>query len=146
MSVSGVTSWVAVSAGVDDGEAGLGEDVEAEVAAALDPVVVLLGEHGADQPDQGGSVGEDADHVGAAADLAVEAFLGVVGPDLAPDLLRKRGEREHVGAGGLEMVNHGGQPVGQHVEHPVELLVHGLSVGMVVDRAAFAPTASWPSG
>ena len=49
----------------------------------------LFGEHGADESDQGGSVGEDADHVGAAADLAVEPFLGVVGPDLAPQFLRE---------------------------------------------------------
>ena len=43
--------------------------------------------------------------VGAAADLAVEAFLGVVGPDLSPDLFGERGEREHVGAGLLEVVD-----------------------------------------
>jgi hypothetical protein len=34
----------------------------------------------------GVTVGEDADNVGAAADLLVEPFLGVVGPDLLPDL------------------------------------------------------------
>jgi hypothetical protein len=33
---------------------------------------VLLGEQGADEADDRGSVGEDADDVGAAADLAVE--------------------------------------------------------------------------
>jgi hypothetical protein len=31
------------------------------------PLVVLLGEHGADQADGRGAVGEDADHVGARA-------------------------------------------------------------------------------
>jgi len=36
---------------------------------------VLLGQHGADESDEGGAVGEDADDVGAAADLAVQAFL-----------------------------------------------------------------------
>jgi polyphosphate kinase 2 len=35
---------------------------------------VLLGEHGADQADQRVAVGEDADDVGAAADLAVESL------------------------------------------------------------------------
>ena len=59
----------------DLGESAFGEDVEGEVAALLGPFVVLLGEHGADQADQGGAVGEDADDVGAAADLAVESFL-----------------------------------------------------------------------
>ena len=55
--------------------AGAGEDVEAEVAADFDPFVVLFGEHGADEADEGGAVGEDADDVGAAADLFVEPFL-----------------------------------------------------------------------
>jgi len=36
---------------------GAGEDVESEVAAALGPFVVLLGEDGADEPDDRGAVG-----------------------------------------------------------------------------------------
>jgi hypothetical protein len=35
----------------------------------------LFGEHGADETDQRVTVREDADDVGAAADLAVESFL-----------------------------------------------------------------------
>ena len=62
-----------VGAGEDG--AGSGEGVESEVAAAFDPFVVLLGEHRADQADDGAAVGEDADDVGAAADLLVEPFL-----------------------------------------------------------------------
>ncbi len=53
-------------------EPGAGEDLEAEVAASFSPLVVLLGQDGADQADNGVTVGEDADDVGAAADLAVE--------------------------------------------------------------------------
>src|SRR4051794_35319402 len=68
----------------------LGQEVESEVAAAFGPLVVLLGEDGADQADDRWAVGEDADHVGAAADLAVEPLVGVVGPDLAPDLPGER--------------------------------------------------------
>src|SRR4028119_2325417 len=49
--------------------AAAGEDVEAEVAAAFGPFVVLLGEHGADQADQGVAVGEDADDGGAPTGL-----------------------------------------------------------------------------
>jgi hypothetical protein len=41
---------------------------------------VLLGEHGADEADQGAAVGEDPDDVGAAADLTVETFLGYLEP------------------------------------------------------------------
>jgi hypothetical protein len=47
----------------DGGESGLGEDVEAEVAASFYPVVVLFGQDGADQADEGAAVGEDADDV-----------------------------------------------------------------------------------
>ena len=111
-----------------------GEDVESEVAAAFGPFVVLLGQDGADEPDDRGAVGEDPDDVGAAADLAVEAFVGVVGPDLAPDLLGERGEGEDVGAGVLEVLGDGGELLGQGVEDPVELGVHRLGVGLVVDR------------
>jgi hypothetical protein len=39
----------------------------------------LFGQDGADEADQGGAAGEDADDVGAAADLFVEPLLGVVG-------------------------------------------------------------------
>jgi hypothetical protein len=53
---------------------------------------VLFGQDGADEPDDAVPVGEDADDVGAAADLAVETFVGVVRPDLSPDFLGERGE------------------------------------------------------
>jgi hypothetical protein len=39
----------------------------------------LVGQHGTDQADERGAVGEDTDDVGAPADLFVEALLGVVG-------------------------------------------------------------------
>jgi hypothetical protein len=55
--------------GRDGGGAGPFEDFETGVAAALDPLVVLLGEHRSDQADKGVTVREDPDHVGAAADL-----------------------------------------------------------------------------
>jgi hypothetical protein len=75
-----------LGAGVgDEGEAAFGEDVEAEVAAAFGPFVGLLGKDRADEADDRVAVGEDADAVGAAADLSVEALVGVVGPDLLPE-------------------------------------------------------------
>jgi hypothetical protein len=40
----------------------------------------LLGEHGADEADDRGAVGEDADDVGAATDLLVEPLERVVIP------------------------------------------------------------------
>ncbi len=82
---------------------GSGEDVEPEVAAALGSFVVLLGQDGADEADDRVPVGEDADHVGAAADLLVEPFVGVVRPDLPPDLLRERGEKARMSSRALSM-------------------------------------------
>ncbi len=55
--------------------AGSGENVETEVAAAFDPLVVLLSKHGADEADDGGAVREDAHDVGSAAELFIEALL-----------------------------------------------------------------------
>jgi len=68
----GLEAWFAhlLSDGGVDG-VGAGQDVESEVAAAFGPFVVLLGQDGAEESDDAGSVGEDADDVGAAADLAV---------------------------------------------------------------------------
>ena len=65
---------------------------------------MLLGQDGADEADQGVAGWEDTDDVGPAVDLSVESFLGVVGPDLALDLVGERGEREHVGPVLLEVV------------------------------------------
>ena len=65
---------------------------------------MLFGQDGADEADQRVAVGEDADDVGAPPDLLVEPFLGVVRPDLAPDLLGERGERQQVSTGVFEMI------------------------------------------
>jgi hypothetical protein len=62
------------------GFAAFGEYLSAHVAAGFGPLVVLLGEDGADEADDGVAAGEDPDHVGAAADLLVEPFLGYLQP------------------------------------------------------------------
>jgi hypothetical protein len=59
---------------------GAGQDLEAEVAASFGPFVVLLGEDGAGQADEGVAAGEDPDDVGAPADLAVQPLLGYLEP------------------------------------------------------------------
>src|SRR5262245_27013788 len=99
--------------GGDRGEPGLGQDLETEVAAAFGPLVVLLGQDGSDEPDDRAAMREDPDAVGAAADLAVESLGGVVGPDLAPDLLGERGEGEDVGPAVLEVVGDVGELFGK---------------------------------
>ena len=55
-------------AGGRERETGAGEDVEAEVAAAFGPFVVLLGQDGADEADEGVTGREDPDDVGAPAE------------------------------------------------------------------------------
>jgi hypothetical protein len=92
---------------------------------------MLLGEHGANETDQRGAVGEDADHVGAAPDLAIETLLGIVRPDLAPDRFGEAGEGQHVGAGVVQVLGDGGEFLGQGVQDAVELGVDGLGVGLV---------------
>ena len=47
----------------------LGHDFDLHVAVLQLPLVVLLEQYGADQPDDRGLVGEDADDVGAALDF-----------------------------------------------------------------------------
>ena len=89
--------------------AGACQHVQAEVTPAFDPVVVLLGQDGADQADQGVASGEDTDHVGPPADLSIEALLGIVGPDLSPDFLGERGERQDVSPVVLQVGNDLGQ-------------------------------------
>ncbi len=60
-----------------DGGDGLctGEDVQSEVAAAFGPIVMLFGQDRSDEADDRAAVGEDADDVGAPADLAVESLV-----------------------------------------------------------------------
>ena len=49
-----------------------------DVAGALDsPFIVLFEQDGADEPGDGCFVGEDADDLGSALDLAVEALLSM---------------------------------------------------------------------
>ncbi len=86
----------------DEGQSGFSEQFHTHVAALFGPFVGLLGQDRADQADDRRAVGEDPDDVGAAADLLVQSLLGVIAPDLAPDLVREAGEREQVVAGGVE--------------------------------------------
>src|SRR3954454_4523660 len=64
---------------------------------------------------------------------------GIVAPDLPPDLLGEGGEGQHVGAGGLQVLGDSRQLVGQGVEDPIELGVHGGGVGLLVDRVQQRP-------
>jgi len=79
-----------------------GERVEAQVAAPDEPFVVLLDHDHRRQPDERAVVREDADDVGAAADLAVEPVKRVRGTELARVVGREGVEGEQVLLGLLE--------------------------------------------
>ena len=71
-----VVVWCHLRGAGREGDAGAGQDVQAEVAAALSPFVVLLGQDGAHEADQGVTAGEDPDDVGPPAYFPVEAQIG----------------------------------------------------------------------
>jgi hypothetical protein len=82
VSVAGVElgGVVIVALGVEGGHGVLGE-----VAAVRGlPLVVHVGEHGPDESNHVGLVGEDSDDSGSALDLFVDPLEGVRGPDLGP--------------------------------------------------------------
>jgi hypothetical protein len=56
-----------------DAASRFGEEFQAHVAAAFGLFVALFGQYSADQADQRGAAGEDADDVGAAVDLFVQS-------------------------------------------------------------------------
>ena len=113
------------------GESAAAQDFQSEVAAAFGPFVGLLGQDGADEADDGIPVGEDPDDVGAAADLAVEPFGGVVRPDLAPHVVGEDGERQQVLTGIPEVLG--------VLQQPVELRADRLRGGLVVDGVRSSP-------
>lgn len=61
---------------------GLGQAGQRHVAFLLDPLIVLFHQDGPDQPDDGFTVWEDPDDVGATSDFSGEPFGGVIRPDL----------------------------------------------------------------
>jgi hypothetical protein len=64
------------------------ERIKTHVAPSAAPLVVLFGQHCADQANDGLSVGEDRYDVRSPADLTIESLLGIVRPDLPPMGLR----------------------------------------------------------
>jgi hypothetical protein len=96
-------AWGAIVSSGDDERDRLGR----EVAASDEPLVALFDAGHPGEPDQAAVVWEDADDVGAPADLLVEAFERIRRSELAPVIARERVEGQDVGLGLLE---HGGDP------------------------------------
>ena len=69
-----------------------GNGFQCDVAASLNrPFVVRFQQDSAQQPEDGGFVGEDAHHIGAPLDLSIEPLDGIVGLDLGPVVFREGG-------------------------------------------------------
>ena len=90
--------------GVYEREAAPREDVKTEVTASLSPFVGLFCKDRPDEPDDRVAVWEDPNNISATANLAVQALVWVIRPDLLPHIFRERGEREDVSPGSIEVV------------------------------------------
>ena len=119
-------------------ESRCGEDVETEVASAFGPFVVLFGEDGSHQADDGLAAGEDSHGVGTSAGFSVEALTRVVGPDLGPHPGGEGHEREDVCPGLIEVITHSGELVVHVVQEPVVVVlsVDRCRVGLATPSAA----------
>jgi hypothetical protein len=71
---------------------------------------------------------------GAAADLPIEPFLGLLDQICRHAAFGNAVKAKMSGSGGVEVLRDGWQLVGQCVEDAVELGVHRVGVGLVVDR------------
>ena len=94
---------------------------------------MLLGEDCADEADDARPVGEDADDVGPAPDLAAPALLRIVGPYLLPEGWPEGGEREDVLACCLQIRCHVWEFLVEGFHDPACLGVDRLGVGLLVD-------------
>src|SRR5699024_8593406 len=77
----------------------------------------------------------DADDVGAAFQFSVEAFDGVVGPDLGPMGFREDGVGQQVGFHGFEALRNGWSEWFELLDDDSELSLGGCRIGLNEDRA-----------
>ena len=105
---------------------------QGHVARPLDrPFVVLLVQDGADQAGDGGLVGKDADDIGPAFDLAIEALQRIGRVELGAVLLGEAHVGQHVGLGLVHQVRQLGHLGAELVGHlaPLGLGGHGILLG-----------------
>jgi len=96
---------------------------------------VLLEKYAAGEPKRRSAVGEDANDVGPALDLLVDAFERVGRRDLSPVLARERHVRDHVVFGIEEQVGPLRIPLSESVGDEPELGSGLLDAGRGEDRA-----------
>ena len=90
-----------------------GERLGAHVAAGDDPLVVLFGEHRADEADDRGTVGEDADDVGAAPSSLLSRSCGLLERICRQCSLGNAANAKHVRCGVDEHRRGVAEPVGE---------------------------------
>jgi hypothetical protein len=108
--------------------------VVAKVAVADEPFVVLFDDDAGGEPDQGAVVGEDADDVGAASDLAVDSFERVGRAQLRLVRDREGVEGEQVVLGFFEQRGDLRQRFAQPFERVADELARLLAGFGVEDR------------
>jgi hypothetical protein len=102
---------------------------QGHVSGTLDrPFVVLLEQQGADEADEGGLVGEDADDFAVPLDFAVEAFERVCAVDLDPVLGGKAHVGQDVGLGIVHQRRESADPGPDLVGDLAPLLAGGLGI------------------
>lgn len=116
--------------------------MKSEVATLLGPLIVLLGEDGADEADDCVAVRGDSHVVGATVDLPAQSLARIVRPDLPLDALQEGGEREDLYLRCLEVREASRKPVLEGFQDPVELHVNGLRADRTPCRAVSSPVAT----
>src|SRR4029450_4800659 len=104
-------------------------------AVAYLPFVVDLGEDGAGQAEEGGRVGEHADHVGTSFDFLVDPLERVGGPDLLPVRGGEGSEGGDVVAGVAQHRLDLGELAAEHAGDDLELGADAGLVGLGEDGA-----------
>jgi hypothetical protein len=102
------------------------------------PFIGLFQQNGADQAGDGALVGKDADDIGAALDLAVEALDGVGAVDLGAVLAREVHVGEHVMFGGVHQF-------GQLRHFRAELVGDAAPLGVGGGRIGFGESGPYPA-
>ena len=94
---------------------------------------MLLTQDGADEPEDGGWVGEDADDISPALDFLVEAFERVIRPALAPVLVREGELGQDIGLSLIHEVGHAGEALPEAVSDGAPLLAGTCGIGLGED-------------
>ena len=125
-------AWLACQSDCHGGQADggivadLGQGFQRHVTTLQGPLVVLLEQQGADQAIDSRFIGEDADDVGTAFDLTVEALQRIGAGDLPPVLLRKAHVRQHIVLGVIHQPGDLREALPKLIGHRSPLIMSGL--------------------